>query len=73
MVSKSRIIHISYGELFRYKGVTFEWHRYLGPTIINRHTEKERQHRNISLRVWSLVSKFSWLSEREKQRFNLIK
>ncbi len=65
------IIHISWAKGFRYKGVTLEWHDYLGPTIINRHTEKERNYRNISLRVWGLVTQFSHLTKEERQQYKI--
>ena len=66
----SELIHVSYAKGYRFGGVTFEWHNYLGPFIINRHTEKERDFRNISMRNWSQVNKFSRLSvaDREKHR-----
>lgn len=69
----NQIIHMNFARLYRFKGVTFEWHRYLGPVILNRHTEKERDYRNVSLRIWSIVSKFSWLSDEEKAKYKINK
>lgn len=31
---------ISVAKTYRYKGVTFDWHDYLGPIIINRHASR---------------------------------
>lgn len=65
------LIHIAMGKGYRYKGVTLEWHNYLGPTVLNRHTEQERNYRNISLRIWALVSKFAQLSKEEKEQYRI--
>ena len=65
------IIHIAYAKGFRFKGVTLEWNDYLGPTILNRHTEEERHYKNISLRIWNLVDKFSCLSKDEREQYRI--
>ncbi len=71
-MSESKIIHISWGNGFRYKGVTIDWHNYLGPTILNRHTEEERPYKNISLRIWGLVTQFSRLSKEEREQYRIF-
>ena len=65
-----QLIHMSVGKLYRVGGVTFEWHSYLGPVILNRHTEQERQFKNISSRNWAMVYKFLKMTteQREKHR-----
>lgn len=63
------IIHISWCNVFLYKGVTIDWHNYLGPTILNRHTEEERNYKNISLRIWGLVNQFSRLSKEDREQY----
>lgn len=68
----AEIIHISWANIFRYKGVTIDWHRYCGPIIINRHTEKERQYKNISMRIWGIVNQFSRLSDKEKEQYRIF-
>lgn len=65
------IIHIAIGKGYRYKGVTLEWHNYCGPTVLNRHTEQERNYRNISLRIWSLVNQFARLSKEQKEQYRI--
>lgn len=65
------LIHIAMGKGYRYKGVTLEWHNYLGPTVLNRHTEQERNYRNISLRIWSLVNQFARLSKEQKEQYRI--
>jgi hypothetical protein len=65
------IIHMSFTKVFRYKGVTIDWHKFCGPVILNRHTEKERQFKNVSLRVWNLVNKFASLSEKDREQYKL--
>ena len=67
-----KVIHTSWANVFRYKGVTIDWYKFCGPIILNRHTEEERQYRNISGRVWSLVAKFSWLSDEEKEKYRIF-
>lgn len=48
----AKIIHISWANVFMFKGVTIGWHNYLGPTILNRHTGNDKNYKNISWRVW---------------------
>lgn len=64
-------MHITYAKGYRYKGVTLEWHNYLGPIVLNRHTEQERNYRNISLRIWGLVGQFGRLSDSKKQQYRI--
>lgn len=69
---KMEIIHISWANIFRYKGVTIDWHDYYGPTILNRHTEEERQFKNISGRTWGLVGQFSRLSKEDREKYRIF-
>lgn len=62
------VIHISYSKIYRVGGVTFEWHSWCGPLIINRHTEKERQFKNISQRNWAMIGKFCSMTDEQKER-----
>ena len=64
-------IHISFSKCYRFKGVTFEWHNYMGPVILNRHSEQERPWRNVSLRIYGLVRKFSRLDDAEKELYRI--
>ena len=68
---KDVIIHMTFAKVFLYKGVTLEWHDYLGPIILRRNTEVERNYKNVSLRTWGLVNKFAGLSKEEKQQYRL--
>ncbi|CAM0060191.1 hypothetical protein VPHK479_0082 [Vibrio phage K479] len=65
------IIHIAVGRGYRYKGVTLEWHNYLGPTVLNRHSEEERNYKNISLRIWGIVNQFAALSKEDKELYRI--
>ena len=60
-----------HGKCYRYKGVTFEWHFFCGPIILNRNAEKDRKYRNISLRIWGLVGQFGRLSKDEQQQYRI--
>ena len=66
------IIHIAYTKIYRVGGVTFEWHNYLGPTILNRHTEKERNHKNISLRNWAEIGRFCNMDSETRELYRVI-
>jgi len=68
----SELIHISHTSIFRFKGVTIDLHNFCGPIILNRHTEEERQYKNISLRIWSLVNKFAGLSKEQKEAYRIF-
>jgi hypothetical protein len=56
---------------YRVSEVTFEWHHFLGPIIINRHTEEERPCNNISLRNWSAINKFSRLAGEKRKLYRI--
>lgn len=71
-MSEMQIIHISCAKIYRVGGVTFEWHNYLGPRILNRHTEEERNYRNISLRNWAMVWKFNNMTAVEREQYRLV-
>lgn len=68
----SKLIHVSWASVFLFKGVTIGWHYFCGPTILNRHTEEERQYKNISLRVWGLVNQFARLSKSEREQYRVF-
>tara|TARA_R110002012_G_scaffold318308_1_gene536359 strand:+ start:15063 stop:15281 length:219 start_codon:yes stop_codon:yes gene_type:complete len=65
------VLHINFAKIYRLGGVTFEWHNYFGAIILNRHTEKERQYENISLRNWSSISKFMNLSDEDREKHRI--
>ena len=67
-----KIIHISWINIFRYKGVTIGWHNYCEPIILNRHTEEERNYKNISLRIWGLVNQFARLSKDDREQYRIF-
>ena len=69
--SNLEVIHISYSKAYRVGGVSFEWHNWCGPLIINRHTEKERKFRNISLRNWAMINRFSGMTEEERELYRI--
>ena len=71
-MSELKILHYNFAKIYRFNGVTFEWHEYLGPIIINRHTEQERYYKNISLRNWSAVNKFSSLNDNQKEKYRIF-
>ena len=66
------IIHMSFAKIYKVNGVTFDWHHYCGPTIINRHTEKERQYKNISSRNWAAIAKFCAMSDAERELHRVV-
>jgi hypothetical protein len=66
----NNIIHVSFVETYRIGGVTFEISRY-GPVIINRHTEKERDYRNVSCRNWAMIDKFYKMTEKERDSYRI--
>ncbi|AFM54887.1 hypothetical protein B621_gp41 [Marinomonas phage P12026] len=71
-MNKIEVLHVSFAKFYRVGGVTFEWHNYFGPTVLNRHTEKPRDYRNISLRNWAEVSRFSGMSDAEKENYRIF-
>ena len=70
-MSEFKLIHISFTDSFLYKGVTFDWHNYCGPTILNRHNGEARKFENISNRNWSAVNKFSGMSKEDREQYRI--
>jgi hypothetical protein len=66
------IIHMSFIKIYQYKSVTFEWHDYMGPTMLRRKDYKPRSMRSISLRQWGEFVKWYGLSEAEREEYRLI-
>ena len=66
------IIHMSFANVFYFKGVTIDWHNYLGPTLLRRTSYNERNWKNISNRTWGLVGQFSRLSEKQREQHRIF-
>ncbi len=62
---------VSDGKRYRYKGVTFDYHEYLGPIILNRHTWNERPFRSISRRQWRLFGKWFELPVDKRESYRI--
>jgi hypothetical protein len=62
---------ITLAKIYRVNGVTFEWHEYLGPIILNRHTEEERPYRNVSGRNWRAIHKFTNMTREKRELFRI--
>ena len=70
-MSEIKIIHISWANIFMFKGVTIDWHNYLGPTLLRRTSHELRNDRNISLRTWGLVSQFARLDKEGREQYRI--
>jgi hypothetical protein len=77
------ILHISWANIFYYKGVFIDWHNYCGPTLLRRNSHsnrkvlsdcigEERHWKNISGRTWALVGKFARLSKEEREQYRIF-
>lgn len=62
---------ISSGKTYQYKGVTFDWHDYLGPIMLNRKTLNERPWRVVKRRQWALFAKWHKLSKEQKELYRI--
>ena len=65
-------IHMSFANVFLFKGVTIDWHDYLGPNILRRVSHEPRNDKNISLRTWGLVEQFGRLEKSERDQYRII-
>ena len=59
------------GKTYRYKDITFDWHDYLGPIMLNRHTLSERPWRSVSRRQWALLEQWQRLSKDKKELYRI--
>lgn len=58
--------------VYRYKGVTFDWHNNLGPTILRRDAFHERNWRNVSCRQLRLVGQWHNLPKAEQKKYRIV-
>lgn len=68
-IKEFNLIHVSFAKVYRYKGVTFELHYWMGPIILRRDSEQERKYKNVSCRIWQIVMKFMLKTDEEKQQY----
>lgn len=59
------------GKIYQYKSITFDWHDYLGPIMLNRKTFNERPWRSVSRRQWALLGQWQSLSKHEQENYRL--
>lgn len=59
------------GKTYQYKAITFDWHDYLGPIMLNRHTFNERPWRSVSRRQWALLEQWQRLSKEQKELYRI--
>ena len=67
-----QIIHVAFAKIYQYKSVTFEWHDYMGPTMLRRKDYEPRSMRSISLRQWGEFGQWHGLSETEREGYRPI-
>ena len=70
-MNQLEIVHMSFANIFYYKGVTIDWHEYMGPRLLRRTSHAPRNVRNISYRTWGLVDQFWKLTKEEKEQFRI--
>jgi hypothetical protein len=62
---------IATGKIYQYKGVTFDWHNWLGPIILNRKTLNERPWSSVKRRQWALLAKWQRLSKEQQELYRI--
>ncbi len=60
------VAHINCPNIYRYRGVTFEWHNYLGPLLCRKDGEPSK--RNIGRKTGAVISAWHKLSPSKKKR-----
>lgn len=58
------IVHCA--DIYRYHGVTFEWHRYLGPMLCRKDGEPSK--RNVGRKSAKVIAQWQKLSPSKKAR-----
>lgn len=59
------------GKVYRFKGVTFEFHRYLGPVMLRRKSLKEKNWRTVGRRQWAIFAKWFGLSAEQREQYRI--
>ena len=62
---------ITMAKIYQYKGITFDWHDYLGPIMLNRRTLNERPWRSVSRRQWALLGQWQRLSKEQQELYRI--
>lgn len=65
------IVHMSFARVYQFKGLTFEHHDYLGPTMLRRKTHKDRDYRAIKGRQWGLYYQWLRLPFEQREQFRI--
>lgn len=58
------IVHCA--DIYRYKGVTFEWHRYLGPMLCRKDGEPSK--RNVGRKTGQIIGEWQKLPKSKRER-----
>jgi len=58
--------HICMANIYKYDGLLFEYHSYLGPTQVKKDYS---QRKRISKGFWDTVSKFEKLTDEEREEY----
>ena len=59
--------HICLANIYKFKGLVFEYHDYLGPTQYRADMSQPRKH--ISKNFYRVIDKFAKLSEKEREKY----
>ncbi|MFV0576010.1 MAG: hypothetical protein ACK5NC_11450 [Vibrio sp.] len=72
-VIKLEILHMSLAKIYIYKNVMIDWHEWLGPSVLNKNTEMERNWRTLNgnARLWKKVGEFARLPDKEKEEYRI--
>jgi hypothetical protein len=64
------VIHLS--DIFRYKGITFEWHRYCGPVLLKKNLEPRKEQPGAKSKpFWDMVAEWQKLSKTEHEKYRI--
>ncbi|GMQ53466.1 hypothetical protein [Halopseudomonas aestusnigri] len=66
-----QLIHISIAKCYQFKGITFEWHDYLGPTFLRRKDLEMKPQLQRPMREYGLLGQWLRLSPKDRETYRL--
>lgn len=66
-----QLIHVSMAKVYRFKGITFEWHDYLGPTFLRRKDLELKPALIRPMREYGLLGQWLRLSPVDRESYRL--
>lgn len=63
------LIHISFNKVYRYKHVTFEWHRFCGPLFVRMKDLEPKSQQLRPMRDYKVINQWANMPDEDKEKY----